>query len=297
MAKAKAEEIKLISEAITENRMLPINYQHGNVGIDSTDVQNLLFRTEQRLLQDEMKKQQNMDAIVANAAEELQGKEKVSETPVDEDWSTRFRNIAKDVSSEEMQFIWGKVLASEVENPGSFSLRTLETIRNLSKAEAASFQKIIPFIIQMNRECFFTSDKEIMEKYGIAYADIMVLDECGLVELSGVSYNPMMKEGDIRELVTDERVAIIRGASDTSVKVTFYAYALTNAGRELYSILAHSPENDYFVDVCGHIFKKNTSKISLTVHKAFRNESGEIMYYNESLRVFKNATTEVATTR
>ena len=140
MAKAKAEEIKLISEAITQNAMLPINYQHGNVGIDSTDVQNLILRTEQRLLQDEMKKQQNMDAIVANAAEELQGKGKVSETPVDEDWSTRFRNIAKDVSSEEMQFIWGKVLASEVENPGSFSLRTLETIRNLSRKKLRRFK-------------------------------------------------------------------------------------------------------------------------------------------------------------
>ena len=290
MAKAKAEEIKLISEAITENRMLPINYQHGNVGIDSTDVQNLLFRTEQRLLQDEMKKQQNMDAIVANAAEELQGKEKVSETPVDEDWSTRFRNIAKDVSSEEMQFIWGKVLASEVENPGSFSLRTLETIRNLSKAEAATFQKIIPFIIQMNREYFFTSDKEIMEKYGIAYVDIMVLDECGLVELSGVSYNPMMKEGDIRELVTDERVAIIRGTSDTSVKVTFYAYALTNAGRELYRILAHLSNNDYFMDICEYIFKKNTSKIGITVHESFINDSGKQLYNTKALRVFKNAT-------
>ena len=290
MAKAKAEEIRLISEAITQNAMLPINYQHGNVGIDSTDVQNLILRTEQRLLQDEMKKQQNMDAIVANAAEELQGKGKVSETPVDEDWSTRFRNIAKDVSSEEMQFIWGKVLASEVENPGSFSLRTLETIRNLSKKEAATFQKIIPFIIRMNRECFFASDKDIMEKYGIAYADIMVLDECGLVELSGVSYNPMIKEGEFRELVTDERVAIIRGTSDTSVKVTFYAYALTNAGRELYRILAHSSNNDYFMDICEYIFKKNTSKIGITVHESLINESGEQMYNTEALRIFKNAT-------
>lgn len=296
MAKAKAEEIKLISEAITQNAMLPINYQHGNIGIDSTDVQNLLFRTRQRLLQEEINKQQNMDAIVANAAEELQGKEQVSDTPVDEDWSIRFRNIAKDVSSEEMQFIWGKVLASEVENPGSFSLRTLETIRNLSKAEAATFQKIIPHIIQMDDECFFTFDKEIMEKYRIEYADVMILDECGLVELSAISYNPMMKKGDTRELYTDERVAIISGSSDTPVKVTFSAYALTNAGRELYRILAHSPQNDYFMDVCEYIFKKNASKIGVTVHKAFRNESGEVMYYNKVLRAFKNATIGQKTT-
>ena len=288
MAKARAEEIKLISEAITQNAMLPINYQHGNVGIDSTDVQNLLARTQQRLLQDEVKKQQNMDAVVANAAEELRTKEKVSETPVDEDWSTRFRNIAKDVSSEEMQFIWGKVLAGEVEKPGSFSMRTLETIRNLSKNEAATFQRMIPFIIQMNSDIFFSSDKEIMRKYGIAYAEIMVLNECGLVELNEISYNPMMKKGDTRNLITDERIAIISGISETSVKVTFLAYALTNAGRELYRILAHSPNNEYFMDVIEHIFKKNTGKIGATVHKVVEQNDDNIRYLLTALRVFKN---------
>ena len=289
MAKAKAEEIKLISEAITQNAMLPINYQHGNVGIDSTDVQNLLFRTEQRLLQEEMKKQQNMDAIVSNAAEELQGKEKVSDTPVDEDWSTRFRNIAKDVSSEEMQYIWGRVLASEVEKPGSFSMRTLETIRNLSKHEAAKFQKIIPFIIQLHNDYFIISDEEIKKKYGIDYVDIMVLDECGLVELGGVSFNPMMKKDDYRNLITDERLAIITGTSETPVKVSFSAYVLTNAGRELYRILAHSPNNDYFMDVSEHIFKKNTSKIGIIVHEVVENKPKNIMYRTNALRIFKNS--------
>lgn len=288
MAKAKAEEIGLISEAITKNAMLPINYQHGNVGIDSTDVQNLLFRTKQRLLQEEMSKQQNMDSIVANAAEQLQGKEKVSDTPVDEDWSTRFRNIAKDVSSEEMQFIWGKVLASEVENPGSFSLRTLETIRNLSKAEAATFQKIIPYIIQMDGVYFLASDKGIMEKYGIAYADIMVLDECGLIELSAVSYNSTMKNGYKRNLITDARIAVVSGTTETPIRVSFDAYALTNAGRELYKILAHSPNNDYFMEVIEHIFKNNMSKISVTVHEVVENTQKQTLYKPNAIRIFKN---------
>jgi hypothetical protein len=294
MAKAKAEEIRLISEAITQNAILPISYQHGSIDIDSTDVQNLLLRAEQRLLLDEMKKQQNIDAIVANAAEELRGKEKVSDTPVDEDWSSRFQNIAKDISSEEMQFIWGKVLASEVENPGSFSLRTLETIRNLSKTEASRFQGILPFVIEMKGECFLASNEDIMEKYGMMYADIMILNECGLVELSGISYNPMMKKGDAWEMFTDERVAVVAGSSETAVKVTFSAYALTNAGRELYRILAHAPNNEYFMDVCGYIFKKNTSKIGMTVHRAFKKESGNLVYYKEALRVFKHATTTEA---
>ena len=289
MAKARAEEIKLISEAITQNAMLPINYQHGNVGIDSTDVPNLLARTQQRLLQDEVKKQQNMDAVVANAVEELRTKEKVSETPVDEDWSTRFRNIAKDVSSEEMQLIWGKVLAGEVEEPGSFSMRTLETIRNLSKAEASKFQKIIPFVIWIKEKYFISSQASIIKKYGIEYSDILVLSECGLiVESASIPVCPILKKGEIQSLVTDERVALIRKTTDANKDVMFGAYVLTNAGRELYGILAHSPNNDYFLDVIEHVYKCNASMIDATVHERIQCTDDGVRCSATALRTFTN---------
>ncbi|EHP41357.1 membrane-fusion protein, partial [Cupriavidus basilensis OR16] len=44
---------------------------------------------------------------------------------INDDWMYRWRDSAASVSSEQMQSLWGSVLAGEVKSPGSFSLRTL----------------------------------------------------------------------------------------------------------------------------------------------------------------------------
>jgi hypothetical protein len=46
-----------------------------------------------------------------------------------------------------MKRIWGRILAGEVRGPGSFSVRCLDIVRNLSKAEAELFQHLAPYMI------------------------------------------------------------------------------------------------------------------------------------------------------
>ena len=41
----------------------------------------------------------------------------------------RFFDAVGNVSNEELQKLWGKVLAGEMQQPGSCSLRTMEVIR------------------------------------------------------------------------------------------------------------------------------------------------------------------------
>lgn len=286
-ADAYADERKL--QTIRDNPDMEIVYTVDGMNARARTPEALAYRAEQRFLNDSIREQENLEKIFDVAAEDIKQITASSDKSVDDDWVVRFKNISKDISSREMQYIWGKILANEVEKPGSFSMRTLETIRNLSKAEAARFQKIIPFVIQLHNDYFIASDKEIKEKYGIHYDDIMVLDECGLVELNGISFNPMMQMGDRRSLITDERIAIISGTSEVPTKVSFAAYALTNAGKELYRILAHSPDNDYFMDVSEHIFKKNTSKIGITVHEVVENKPENTTYKTNALRIFKTS--------
>jgi hypothetical protein len=60
---------------------------------------------------------------------------------VDPDWVARFFGSAQDVSNEDMQKLWARILAGEVVKPGTFSLRTLEVLKNLSQREAERFQE------------------------------------------------------------------------------------------------------------------------------------------------------------
>lgn len=289
LAKARAEEIKLISDAVIENSNLPINYQHGEVGIDSTDVENLLRRVQQRVLQEEITKQQNIDSIVSNAAEELSGKQQVAKEPVDADWATRFINIAKEIRSDDMQHIWGKILAGEIENPGSFSLRTLDCIRNISQTEAMAFQRMAPLLIQSGVDVFISSNTELLSEYGVEFGDALLLDECGLMtSRSMLTMNYPLIKGTKTHIYNQKTLAFIEGNTDKKETVSMGVFLLTKSGRELYDILSHEANNEYFYRVIENLFKDNQTRLSITTHRIEKIENGMISYSDTIDRVFKH---------
>lgn len=138
----------------------------------------IIERAKERFAHREINRQINLENIVEKSTKHLG--ETVSEQPVDEDWRTRFFNKAQDVTNEEMQEIWGKILAEEVTQPGKISFRTLEVISNLSKTEAKLFETAckIAFndgkILKMNSENSF-------DDYGVDYSSLLVLRSAGLI--------------------------------------------------------------------------------------------------------------------
>ena len=97
-----------------------------------TEAVPLLRRAAERVRHQEEQRQTNLEAIIDAAAAGTP--ESVSAEQVDETWANRFFSAAADVSQEQMQAVWGKILAAEVASPGSYSLRALETLRNMSKS-------------------------------------------------------------------------------------------------------------------------------------------------------------------
>ncbi|WP_394831680.1 DUF2806 domain-containing protein [Pendulispora rubella] len=86
----------------------------------------------------------NLITIAAEAADNLPPH--VSDEPVDPDWIERFFANAKDVSREDLQRLWGKLLAAEVAQPSRVPLRTLDTLRNLTVNEAKLLHKAASFL-------------------------------------------------------------------------------------------------------------------------------------------------------
>ena len=98
-------------------------------------------RVRQRIQFQEEKRQENIESVVRQAAEQLRDKNVADEEP-DHDWTARFFNHVQDVSSKEMQALWARVLSGEVERQGSTSVRTLEILRNLDQATAELFRRL-----------------------------------------------------------------------------------------------------------------------------------------------------------
>lgn len=95
----------------------------------------------QRIEFQERKRQANIIAVVNSAALKLVDS-KVPAVEPDHDWTARFFGDVQDVSSEEMQTLWGSVLAGEVRDPGATSLRTLGILKDLDATTARLFSRL-----------------------------------------------------------------------------------------------------------------------------------------------------------
>src|SRR6202453_2433377 len=80
----------------------------------------------------------------------------VDPAPVAQDWSRHFFSSSQDVSDEDIQKIWARILAGEVTRPGSFAKRTLDALRLIDKQEADLFAALasICFISEGRRFYF-----------------------------------------------------------------------------------------------------------------------------------------------
>ncbi|MDE0002686.1 MAG: DUF2806 domain-containing protein [Rhodospirillaceae bacterium] len=135
-AAADATVLRIQAEAQSKAReaLLPS-------GVQATGELDIGTAIEQRIQFQEEKRQANIVAVVAKAASQHEGRE-VEPSEPDHDWTARFFNEVQDVSSEEMQTLWARVLAGEVERRGSTSIRTLQVLKNLDQATARLFRNM-----------------------------------------------------------------------------------------------------------------------------------------------------------
>ena len=141
---SKARSLQIIADAQAQARQsidTAIESGHGVVEITRDDItQSIEFQGRKRLT--------NARSVVVDAARELGDKEVFDHQP-DPDWTARFFDDIQDISSEEMQSLWAKVLAGEVERPGSTSIRTLSILKNLDQAAASLFGNLCSACISL----------------------------------------------------------------------------------------------------------------------------------------------------
>ena len=205
----------------------------------------LFERIKSRLYAEEKQKQLNAEGVVNKTVKYLG--ETVSETPVDNDWRTRFFSKAQQISNEEMQEVWAKILAEEVSAPGRISLRTLDILSNLTKSEAEIFQRAITFTAD-NMTILKLHELDL-EAYGLSYSGIMELRNAGLFhEGDDLGLTFTMKEGFDHVIFTfGKKIMNVKHPSLKSF--TFNQIKLTQAGIELCSILNPEVDEKYFLDL------------------------------------------------
>jgi hypothetical protein len=103
-------------------------------------------RAARRRFSRELRQQQNIEAITKKAADEMP--DLVSDQAVDQDWVFSFFSHCEDVSNEQMQTVWARILRGEVTQPRSFSLRTLAAVKLFAFNDADLFSKLCSYVWQ-----------------------------------------------------------------------------------------------------------------------------------------------------
>ena len=101
----------------------------------------------------------NIDQIAQITAGELRRKSAKNTTetpdsvPIREDWMSVFENEAAQMSSEEMQRLFARILAGEIRKPSSYSIRTVRILAQIDNTAAALFQKFCSLCISSVSRC------------------------------------------------------------------------------------------------------------------------------------------------
>jgi uncharacterized repeat protein (TIGR03899 family) len=297
LAEARAEELKIMVQAINQNQGLTgsINYSGDQINITSprgeaqTNSPNseatqseILDRAIGRMLFQQLKSQLNIEAVTANTAEILKDEPAVSAIPIDEDWKTRFFKIVEDVSDDEMQIIWARILAGEIKEPKSFSLRTLELLKNLTKHEAEIFTKFAELRLKSEDHHFILNGKEdefLKMEMGIRFMDILLMTELGLIASEDIlefSFEAL-QDSPQTELIEFGTKGFLFHREAFSGKHGVQVLVLTKMGVELSKLIPQKTNSKYIELICSS-FKSSQCRI----------ECGDLSFGNEGEPLITN---------
>ncbi|SFE12981.1 DUF2806 domain-containing protein [Paracidovorax konjaci] len=186
-----------------------------------------------------------------------------SDQNVDEDWLFVWREHAGKVSTEDLQRLWGSVLAGEVKTPGKYSIRTLDFLKALSKVEAEMIGKLASYVIN---GCIASGQMEYLISKGLSLSTLLQMQEIGVV--SGVeslgltrTYKSVVEGKFIRALVSHSKALVVEH-EDASKTLDFDIYTLTAVGRQVLELGSFEPDIEY-LRLVGKEFAKNGFSVKL----------------------------------
>ena len=262
-ARGEADSLRIIASAQSDARSTLVSADYiveGEIDIAQKVNQRIQFQEEKR--------QRNIESVVRQAATEL-GDKDVPDNETDHDWTARFFGEVQDVSSEEMQSLWAKVLAGEIERPGSTSIQTLSILRNLGLATAIVFRRFCSVCVSVSFESHFSDGESSFSgkqrsgecstnHMGSTSARSTLLNEHGLIISDynswfdyNVSIEPWSSTTKLGQVVCpfsfQDKYWVLSPTAERAANKEFQlsGVALTSSGRELSQVVNLEPMDGY----------------------------------------------------
>jgi len=183
-----------------------------------------------------------------------------SEEMVDPDWFYAFSQLAENIYSPAMQTLWGKIFAVEVSKPGSFSLRSLETLKALTQRDAAIFSRaaslscvrqgdseprILTGYHQKPGFWSFLGQRQPeslnLASYGVSYPDLLALTDMKLIFASEIESGELEQGQGIKWRCGQETFHLVPNRQGLALVY----YKFTSTGAELARLISRQSPAAY----------------------------------------------------
>ena len=223
-----------------------------------------------------LREQSNLNKICAIAVNLLkkeksasstdQGANSGGEKTISADLLNSFEEEARQKSTEDMQLLFGRILAGEISQPGSYSIRAVKIIGQLDQDVAILFKKLcsICTALEIPNSEYVTKAKVLslggnaaanaLSKYGLHFERLNILNEYGLIisNYNSISTYDMMPLPEDRSYVFPFRyqgrywaLFPLPGWNKDQKQLQVSGVALSQVGRELFPIVDLDPMERY----------------------------------------------------
>ena len=147
------------------------------------------------------KQMKNQSSIAQIAKEAASAGTNFSATSgVDDEWLERFMDSAKFVSDEQVQLLWGNILAKEFEQPGCTPPSIIRILTEITPTYAKAFQTLCNLAVSIvitnpdgnlssfKKEIILPSKYDYLAQYNLTYAVLSELQMLGLIQYETLGF-------------------------------------------------------------------------------------------------------------
>lgn len=178
--------------------------------------------------------------------------DKTNDIKMDNDFFWNTIEHAKTISNAEIQELVAKIIAGEYNQPGTYSMCTLQTLKMLGKQELELFEKMASLCVNMEQiphDVFSIPDsiRPIMNTLGIDFGSLQTLQNLGLFLPNEMMYslnNPEKKYFPLNYL---GRIILFKPTHENDFTINLPGYfALSNTGKQILQHLNPKYSEEYY---------------------------------------------------
>lgn len=224
--------------------------------IANIELNEIEDRAMHRVIHQESRRQENIENITATAIPDLS--ENANVQNLEEDWIAHFFKNCEDVSDQEMQSLWSRLLVGEANKPGTFSKRTVDFVATLDKKDAQVFTALCQFCWFQGRPLplIYSHDDEIYAKAGISFSSLQHMSEIGLLTFNSITGFQLKTKAKKIVVFYFGKPTEIEFSKDTDNSLPAGQVLLSRVGEELASICGAQPNNEFYLHIIERWYKE-----------------------------------------